>query len=293
MRIDWKALPSLSALRAFELTARGGSFASAARELNVTHAAIAQRVRLLESDLGVALARRSGRSVALTDAGARLAGHLTEGFETIAAGIEQLKSDQSEQPIQITTTPFFSQEVLLPRLEDFWRRHPGVRVSVMPTHELVDITALGMDIAIRGSPVEPDWPGLKAEPLVTSELAVVGAPSMVKEDMPPLDQLPWIWTSGARYEEDALNAFGLDYRKLRNADVGVQSFQLSLARQGMGLTAVPEVLVRDDLASGALRRVPVPSPGSITFYAVTPSGPMRPQAAIFVDWLMEILEAEA
>ena len=289
MEIDWKTLPALSSLRAFELTARSGNFASAARELNVTHAAIAQRVRALEAEIGVALARRSGRTVALTEEGKRLASCLTESFGAIAEGIDELKRDESEKPVQITTTVFFSQIVLLPRLEAFWRKHPDVRVSVMPTHEVVDIMSLGIDLAIRGSPVDPDWPGVIAEPLVTSKLIAVGAPSMVHENMLPLEDLPWIWAQGARFEEDALAAFGLDHRKLRNADVGVQSYQFSLARQGLGLITAPEVLARDDLASGALRRVPVPSPASITFYAVTPKGPVRRETDLLISWLKETL----
>lgn len=289
MDINWKTLPALSSLRAFELTARSGTFAAAARALNVTHAAIAQRVRSLEADLGVSLVRRSGRSVVLTEAGAQLAGHLTTGFGTIASGIEEVKTAQNERPLQITTTVFFSQVVLLPRLEDFWRRFPGEHVSVMPSQDVIDIATQGIDLAIRGSPVVPEWSGLTFEPLVQSELIVVGAPSMVTDDMPPLDDLPWIWSSGAPQEEQALAAFGLDFRTLENNDVGVPSYQFSLARQGLGLVATPEILVCDDLASGALVRVALPSPAAITYYAVTPSGPVRPKTVTFIAWLKETL----
>jgi LysR family glycine cleavage system transcriptional activator len=45
--MDWRTIPSLSALRAFEAMARLGDFSAAARELNVTHAAISQQVRYL------------------------------------------------------------------------------------------------------------------------------------------------------------------------------------------------------------------------------------------------------
>ncbi len=67
----WRNLPSLSALRAFDATARHGGFAGAARVLNVTHAAVTQQVRGLERELGVPLVRRAGRTVSLTEAGQR------------------------------------------------------------------------------------------------------------------------------------------------------------------------------------------------------------------------------
>ncbi len=286
---NWRDIPSLSSLRAFELTARSGNFASAARELNVTHAAIAQKVRSLEGDLGVSLVRRSGRSVALTDAGTRLARHLTEGFGTIADGIAELRASQSEQPVQVATTVHISQAIILPKLHEFWQAHPDVRVSVTPSQDVLDIAALGFDLAIRATSGKPDWPGLNAEPLLECELVAVGAPSLVTDDMPPIDELPWIWSKGVEFEERNIQAFGLDTSTLKNVDIGVPFLQISLARQGLGLSFAAEILVRNELKSGELRRVPVPSPYSITYYAVTPEGPIRPQAEVFVEWLKRTL----
>ncbi|MBL4557038.1 MAG: LysR family transcriptional regulator [Rhodobacteraceae bacterium] len=71
--MDWSLIPSLSALRAFEAAARRGSFSAAARELNVTHAAIAQHVRGLEAEFATTLMIRSGQGMAATDTGAALA----------------------------------------------------------------------------------------------------------------------------------------------------------------------------------------------------------------------------
>ncbi|MDP7152554.1 MAG: LysR substrate-binding domain-containing protein [Paracoccaceae bacterium] len=287
MELNWKALPSLASLRAFELTARSGNFATAARELNVTHAAIAQRVRSLEADLGVVLARRSGRSVVLTEAGVRLAQHLTEGFGTIAAGIGELREDQGKSPVQIAATVYFSQAVVIPRLHEFWKHHPEIQVSVMPSRDAVDIVSLGFDLAIRAATNKPNWPGLDAEALLESEMIAVGAPSLVNDNMDPVDQLPWIWSAGVTFEEETIQAFGLDTQRLKNVDIGVPSLQLSLARQGLGISFTPEVLVRNELASGDLLRVPLPSPFSVAYYAVTPVGPVRPQAEAFITWLKE------
>lgn len=291
MEPDWKSLPPLSALRAFELTARSGNFASAARELNVTHAAIAQRVRALEAELGITLARRAGRSVVLTEAGQKLADCLTQGFGTINAGIRELQADQTARPLQVATTVFISQVVLLPRLHEFWKKHPDIHVAVVPSQDVVDIVGLGMDLAIRAAPTgtAPNWPGMSAHPLLDSEVIAVGAPSMVTDDMPPLDRLPWIWSKGAEYEEASVRAFGVDTDKARNVDLGAPILQLSAARQGLGITFTTEILVRDDLASGDLCRVPVPSPFSVTYYVVTPKGPVRPQATAFIEWLSKAL----
>ena len=85
MELDWKNLPSLSALRAFEAAARLSNFSHAGRSLNVTHAAIAQQVRALEAEIGAPLVRRSGRGIALTQVGERLAHSLREVVRNVHA----------------------------------------------------------------------------------------------------------------------------------------------------------------------------------------------------------------
>ncbi len=71
MVMDWKTLPPLSALRAFQAVAEAGGYAQAARTLNVTHAAVAQQVRALEAQLG--------RSGPRTDRGVRC--HSDGGYD--------------------------------------------------------------------------------------------------------------------------------------------------------------------------------------------------------------------
>ena len=64
-----KNLPPLPALRAFEAVARLGSVVQAADELHVTHGAVSQQVRALETHLGLALFTRHGRRLSLTEDG--------------------------------------------------------------------------------------------------------------------------------------------------------------------------------------------------------------------------------
>ena len=87
--MDWRPIPSLSALRAFEAMARLGGLSAAARELNVTHAAIAQHIRYLEDFLTVKLAYREGNGMRLTPSGSDLSKALQDGFKTIAGGVRK------------------------------------------------------------------------------------------------------------------------------------------------------------------------------------------------------------
>jgi DNA-binding transcriptional LysR family regulator len=62
-------------LESFVTVAECGSMAEAARRLNVTPTALAQRMRVLERDFGIGLIGRSGRTVRVTEGGARLLSH--------------------------------------------------------------------------------------------------------------------------------------------------------------------------------------------------------------------------
>ena len=77
------SLPSLTALRCFEVAARTEHFGRAADELHLTHGAISRAVRLLEDDLGVRLFERRQRRVFLTEAGDRLYQAVREGSDRL------------------------------------------------------------------------------------------------------------------------------------------------------------------------------------------------------------------
>lgn len=59
-------------LRTFVTVVDRGSMAAAARELNITPAAVAQQLRTLERELGTTLVARVGRTVSMTEEGSRI-----------------------------------------------------------------------------------------------------------------------------------------------------------------------------------------------------------------------------
>ena len=80
--------PDLNALAVFALVAEERSFRAAADRLGVTRSAVSQTVRRLEESLGVALVRRTTRSVSLTEAGERLYAEVAPAISDIRTAIE-------------------------------------------------------------------------------------------------------------------------------------------------------------------------------------------------------------
>jgi LysR family glycine cleavage system transcriptional activator len=281
-------LPSLTSLRAFEAAARLGGFSAASRELNVTHAAVAQQVRGLEATLGVTLLERSGRGLALTPEGERLAAALTAGFEGIAAAVEEVKAGEDERPLRVTLTPAFASQWLVPRLGRFWARHPEVPLSLHPDRQVLDLTRARMDLAIRLG--EGSWPGLEAEMLVPAAYTVVGAPALVG-DHPTLSpdemaRMPWIFEDGSHEERSWLRRIGLDPDRLKATTMPTEELALSAARAGYGLYVELLALLGDDLASGRLRAVHSATDPRFGFWMARRPGPARPALRHFMRWLL-------
>ncbi len=292
MSLDWRNLPSLSSLRAFDATARNSGFSGAARSLNVTHAAVAQQVRSLEKELGVQLVVRTGRSVSLTEAGARLALAFGKGFATISDGIEDLRKTEGRRGLRITTTAFIVDAVIIPRLSEFWEKYPGIEIALLPSPNYVDIVKEGFDFAIRAGSDDysgsRDWPGMDAVHLARCRAIAVGAPSLIGEGTTDLAKLPWIWTADNAGDRFLMTAAGLDLEKLQKVELGSYNLALVAARQGLGLTVAAELVIRDDLAAGRLQEAPISGFPDINYYAVIPKGPRREVVVQFVTWLKTI-----
>jgi LysR family glycine cleavage system transcriptional activator len=284
---DWRNFPSLSALRAFEAAARLGGFSAAARALNVTHAAVAQQVRALESDLGTALIHREGRGMMLTPAGARLGRELTDSFGSIQGTVAALRQRGEDDPVTVTLTPSFAVKWMMPRLWKFWEEYPDIGVSLRPDSRVLDLRREGLDLGIRfGS---GSWPGLTAEYLTSARHVVVGAPSLLGErtglSRQEMAGLPWVgeenWPEGLNW----LRSKGLDPGQLDITWFPNEDLAASAAREGYGLFIEQSALAEEDEAEGRLRVVFDPKDDLPAYFVVTPPGPLRASTRTFVRWL--------
>ncbi|WP_435259403.1 LysR family transcriptional regulator [Thioclava sp. FR2] len=282
----WRDLPSLSMLRAFDATARAGSFAEAGRMLNVTHAAVTQAVRALEAELGLTLVQRAGRRVALTEAGARLAQSVADGFGGIEAGIAALRQDETRRVLRVATTTFIAETFIMPRLPEFWAKHPGVEVAMTPSPTLADFASDGFDMAIRV--FESGWtepPGLELRPLIETPIIAACAPSLAHMDP---RKMPWVDGPTSAWDKDQLRKAGIDPTTLKTVQLGSPHLEMSAARQGLGAMVATEIICRADIAAGRLVVLPVPNLPTVTYALVLPKGPRRPAVERFAGWVQSI-----
>lgn len=287
--MDWRDIPSLPALRAFEAAARAGSFSAAARELNVTHAAIAQHVRALETHLGTSLLNRDGKRMALTDAGKRLAADLSAGFMQIIQGVRKLTDDAADSPLKLTLTPSFADNWLMPRLSKFWEKHPDITLSITPENNVVDMRRDGYDIAIRYG--MGAWQGLESTFLVSGDYVIVSAPSLLGNRKPKsfddLQDVPWLFEQVHKEHRKWAIESGLNLACCQLKELANLNMVLAAVRAGAGMSVVARALVVDDLKSGRLIAINEEKREGLGYYVTTLPGVPSAKVKAFRSWILK------
>ncbi len=286
--MDWSAVPSLASLRAFEAAARLGSHSAAARELNVTHAAIAQHVRKLEDRFGCVLLERRGGGMAATDAGAALSAGLRDGFSAIAEACRDLDARETARPLRISLTPSFAANWLMPRIGDFWTRHPGIELDLTPSPDVADLRTGGFDMAVRYG--RGPWPGLRAERLIDAAHAVIAAPGLVAG---PVDDLSGLHRHVLLTERNNVEELhwaelhGLRMDRVRVIGFDSLSMVIEAVRARHGIGMVPRIIAEGEIARGTLEVLFEESSPSVAYHMVRREGSESPALRTFRGWLRQ------
>jgi LysR family glycine cleavage system transcriptional activator len=296
-------LPPLSALRAFEATARLKSFGKAAAELNVTPAAISHQIHTLEEDLGVRLFHRLNRSIELTASARVLLPGLSDAFAEIHASVRRLRAHNDTGTLTVTASPSIAAKWLVLRLHRFQERHPEIDVRISTSDDVVDMTRGDFDLAIRYGTGR--YPALTVELLMQNEVFPACSPRLL-EAGPPLrtpddlrnhvlihdqavDRDPlaptWAMWLKAAGVAGAPPAAGLTF------SVGYMALDAAIA--GHGVVLAYSTIAAADIAAGRLVRLfSLALPDLFAYYIVTAPGALeRPKVRAFHDWLRE--EADA
>lgn len=143
--------PSVNDLSAFVAVATHRSFRRAADELGVAPSTLSHAMRGLEERLGVRLLNRTTRSVAPTEAGARLLEGLRPALALLDEALDAAMAFRGRVSglVRVNTprvpATLLIQEVLPVMAEQF----PGVTVDIVVEGELIDIVAAGFDAGVR------------------------------------------------------------------------------------------------------------------------------------------------
>ena len=250
-------------LHAFAAVAEHRSFTRAAAQLGVALPTVSQTIRALEQRLGVRLFNRTTRSVALTEAGARLLTDIQPILTRLGEALENVNSfrDKPMGSLRLVVARPFASRLVAPLLQPFLTEFPEIRLEVVVEDARTDIVKGGFDAGIRaGHQVERDMTTLRiGDPY--RMLAVASPAYLATRPRPqapkdlhahnciqaraPWDGalLPWLFINGDQRTEIAVEGS----LTVNDADVW-----LRCVLDGLGVGYLPEPMVAPQIASGEL-----------------------------------------
>jgi LysR family transcriptional regulator, glycine cleavage system transcriptional activator len=289
-------MPPLQWLLTFNAVMEEGSFAAAARRLNLTPSAISHQMRALEERLGLNLFLRDKRVVAPTEEALTYAASIAESFARLTAATNRLVSGGSVRRLPIHCSPSFATLWLTPRLGDFMKSHPAIDITLFASHEPARLGQDGVLLDIqyaRPVPENCDVVALGEELVVPmASQGFVEAFALTRPEdisrVPLIHSLrcvaPWEQWSARHAPRTQLNPRGLQFDRAHLA--------LAAAASGLGL-----VLESTLQAGGFLARHELVMPfGRIGLTVVAHRLVYRredrnnPEIGAFVDWIVAELE---
>lgn len=292
--------------------AQQGSFTAAAQRLGVSKAAMSQHIAVLERAAGVPLVQRTTRSVRLTEAGQRLVDGMRQPFEEIAhsfAGVRDLAGVPTGL-LRVTAPVAFARQQLVPRLAEFLRAHPEVRIELDLSDRLSSLAMEGFDLAIRHAAAPPDthvaWTLCATRSVLVANRTYLrrrGMPAtpgdLAAHDClhyPRVQDTPtWHFEParrGAREEAGTRQRITVPVSGPLAANNSEALRDAAIA--GLGIALMPDFSAQAALRSGKLVEVlpnwqPVGAFGE-QLYAIRPYATHVPRAvAAFVEWLRDVM----
>jgi LysR family transcriptional regulator, glycine cleavage system transcriptional activator len=254
---------TLASLRFFEAAARLLSFKAAAVELHVTQGAVSQQIKHLEQALGCKLFYRLPRQIALTEEGERFAVVVEHALESIEQEAGAIAAVRSTSDIRLRVGPSFALRWLVPRLGEFYAKHPNIKLSITAAYGYFDPARREFDLAIEM--LKGKVPSLQSEVLMDEYLFPVCTPAyLAKHEFlkKPKDLARCTLLHDAHAwpgaTEDAewqhwlreVGAVNVDSKQGQFFNLAHMSIEAALAHQGVAMGRV--TLVKELLESGQL-----------------------------------------
>jgi DNA-binding transcriptional LysR family regulator len=255
-------------LRTFVEVADAGGVSSAARRLGVSKSIVSRRLFRLEAELGVQLISRTTRGAALTEAGATFRDHAARVCAEIDIARETiLPAGDLRGRLRISAPLSLGPTYLAPVFAELARRHPLLHVHSSYSDRFVDLVGEGFDCAIRvgllndsnmvARHVGPIHGKLVASPDYISRHGAPETPDELLTHQALMQGTEtWQFIDGDK-------TISVHPNGRFKADNGTAL--AAAAAAGLGIAWLPDCLIEEYLASGALVPVmtsyPIPSGG--------------------------------
>lgn len=304
-------MDELKTMRTFVKVVDEGSFAAAARALNVANSVVTRAVAELEESLKARLLNRTTRALSLTDVGAQY----LERVRGILADIDDANNLATEATgvirgqLRVAAPQEFLTSSLARLVPRFAERHPEISLQLMLSAAETVVPDDGADVTILIHDPEPLDGNFHAWLLAHAEVVLCATPEYLRKHAPihkPEDMLQHTVLVPESAFERKVWLFHSDAGNGRRETATLQpqrstilshnaAVLIAAARGHFGIAGSLSVQVAADLQAGTLQRVlPDWSAASFRIYAALPSRTYLPRRTrAFIDFLLEQYGGEA
>ena len=277
-----------------------GGFTAAGRTLRMPKSTLSHRIQQLETNLGVRLLNRTSRRFGMTDAGQEFYRHAVAMLREAEQAETAIRHRLSEPTgiVRCTAGLVTMQFAMGDIVADFLLRYPKVNVVAHATDHYVDIVGENYDVAVRAhSDPLPDSTLVQRTLAPAPWFLFAGSAYLDADDAPQtpqdLQKCPslFMMRTGVapvwrlRHSSKVKNEVVIPLTPRLLSDDMIALKRAAIA--GLGVVALPGYVCREDVRSGALRRV-LPSwlAGDSMFTAlIAYRQGLLPSVRVFVDYL--------
>lgn len=281
--------------RLFLAVVRAGGFSAAARVTGTSQSRVSRAVIRLEKRLGATLLRRSSRHVEVTVAGEAYA----RGLSRISRELDALESNLRDPTgmtgsLRVTSAPALTRRLLASGLAEFTREHPDVQLVMELVAQRRNLLEDGFDLAIRFGPLVESW--RKVTRILRGQYHVYAPPEFAEVEVSEqgLEAVPCLvlHSTHLRNRWPVLRGRRVEWLGITPTHLFDDvDLLISCASRGMGVTVLPDFLVRSEVARGELVRVTAAGPPAEVF-AVMEAKP-SPLARALVPFLRKSAKASS
>lgn len=273
--------PPLKSLYAFIAVADTGSMTKAAEVLSVSHSAISQAIKSLESLIGQPLFQRIGRQVRLNPIGQQYYNDIAPALKTIVDATDAVTQKPHSHQITLNMINSLAIHWWVPRVNNFQHFAPNVDIRLSNLAGPFNLTQEGVDVAIIHGKTD-EWQDYYCEKLGDDELLLVCSPQLLDSSQPKpsaaelLQHYPAIYAQNLRRKNDwsvwcqGNNVPAPKQHNNLNFMVSVHAIQAAI--QKLGVFVTHRLFVRDEIKHGFLVEIgkPVTNPHQEFFFVCRP-----------------------
>jgi DNA-binding transcriptional LysR family regulator len=295
-------LQPLAGFYYFTQVVNHGGFARAARALGIPKSRLSRHVMVLEAKLNVRLVNRSTRRFVVTEVGQEVYRHATAMLAEADAALEAVEFARAEPrgTVKVSCPVALAQSSLAGILPEFLVRYPAVRLQLHVSNRRVDVLSEGFDVALRVRAQPSGEDGLVMRAFRELEEFLVASSAYLERAGEPTHPLQLAQRDtldyAGEFDRRPWELAGPDGQRAlaeHNPRVVCHDFVVlrAAALAGLGIARLPETVVREDLRSGALRRV-LPGwniPQGVLHVVFASRRGLLPAVRAFIDFLAERL----